>query len=579
MSFLPAEGQFYRIVAKHSGKVAEVRHNLIHNGTPIQQGTWESKDHQQFQFFKAGRFYNIRSRSTGRAMDVPAESTADGVGIIQWDWYYYSANQQFEIIPAGGGAYYIGAKHSQKFLCMKDGSKDDAAPLIQHVWNGGEHFQFMFVPCEPINDQRGMRNIVLRGIDPIRDSVLSLVGMIPKAGGGVKFLLGLFWPETDGDLVSQVRDYVRNIARQMVDEEYIKSLGLKMEGIKNVVKQYAQATVGADKGAWMTSMLGQLEASQPYYFDMRAPEKTLPHLLTLGSLHLSALRERYDKFESLYQKKPDNPQELLKDLQDRVALYVKGAATARQKTLEWRLGLIGMSKEMQYEGGHPHHEVFVVKDHYDGYVRYFGNGRHNDNRIQAEACFEDRKRLVKEEFNAELDALFGPALAWRYIDPSIKELPKMVASTVTSSVFGAKRGNAFDGEPEHLLGTPIKEIQIRLNENGDRVLGLSIHREGPYNATSWGDNSRGVLRRHYLAKDEFFTAAYGAHGGPGDPLYSLYLVTNKGHIVGGGRRDIGEAWGSEVPVGANARLRTISGWASNNLIEGIALKWTYERKE
>lgn len=579
MSFIPMDKQFYRIVAKHSGKVAEVRHNEIHRGTPIQQGTWEGKEHQQFQFSKQGRFYNIISRSTRRSFDVPSESTADGVGIIQWDSHGHSVNQQFEFLPAGGGAYYISARHSQKFLCMKDGGKDNAVPLVQHVWSGGDHFQFTFVPCDPINDQRGMRSIVLRGIDPIRDSVLSLTGMIPKAGGGVKFLLGLFWPETDGSLVDQVRDYVRNIARQMIDEEYIKSLGMKMTGIKNVVRQYAMATPGADKGHWMTSMLEELEASQPFFFDERAPEKTLPHLLTLGSLHLSALRERYDNFEKLYQKQPSNPAELLKDLQDRVALYVKGAASARQKTLEWRLGLISLSKEMEYRDGHAHHEVFIVRDSYDGYYRAYGSGRHEENRTQAEAMLVERKRLVKEEFNAELDALFGSALAWRYIDPEIKDQPKIGQPTLTSSVFGAMRGDAFS-ERDFLLSAPIREIQIQLNDAGDRVLGLYIDRNVPHGPTGWG--YRGLpatLRRHYLAEGEYITAAYGNHGGPGDPLYSLYFVTNKGHIVGGGRRDIGQSWGSEAPVGSNARLKTISGWFSPRTIEGIVFKWTYDRAE
>lgn len=579
MSFVPVEGQFYRIVAKHSGKVVEVRDNQIHNGTPIQQGTWADKHHQQFQFFKTGRFYNLRARSTGRALDVPGESGADGVGIIQWDWHHYSVNQQFEFLPAGGGAYYLGVRHSQKFLCIKGGSKDDTTPLIQHVWNGGQHFQFTFVPCEPIKDQRGMRDIVLRGIDPMRDSVLSLTGMIPTAGGGVKFLLGLFWPETDGSLVDQVRDYVRNIARQMIDEEFIKSLGLKMTGIKNVVRQYAKATLGADKGQWMTSMLEELEASQPYFFDERAPEKTLPHLLTLGSLHLSALRERYDNFEKLYREKPDDPAELLKDLQDRVKLYVDGAAKARQKTLDWRLGLISLSKEMEYQAGQAHHEVFIVRDSYDGYYRAYGSGRQDENRAQAEATLAERTRLVKEDFNAELDALFGSALAWQYINPAIKQQPVMMPVTLTSSLFGMKRGNAFD-ERDYVLHAPIKVIQIQFNDAGDRVLGLSIDRKVPQGPSAWGVlGLPATLRTHYLAPDEFITAAYGNHGGPGQPLYSLYFVTNKGHIVGGGRRDIGEPWGSEAPVGINARLKTISGWFSTYLIEGIVLKWMYERQE
>ena len=100
----------------------------------------------------------------------------------------------------------------------------------------------------------------------------------------------LFRSDAGGSLIEQVRDYVRSVAKQMIDEEYLSNLAKDMEGLRNVIKQYSQATAGADKGTWMTAMLLALEKSQPYFFDMRAPEKTLPHLLTLGSMHISALR-------------------------------------------------------------------------------------------------------------------------------------------------------------------------------------------------------------------------------------------------------------------------------------------------
>jgi hypothetical protein len=580
MSFEPVKGQFYRIVAKHSGKVAEVNHNLVHRGTAIQQGDWVGGEYQQFQFNRAGQeFYNIVARSSGRSFDVPGESSADGLGIVQWDRHDYSTNQQFAILPAGSGEYYISARHSQKFLCMKDGGKDYGVPLVQQIWNGGDHFQFSFVPCEPNIDARALREIVLRGADPIRDSVLALSGLIPKAGGGVKFLLGLFWKDSGGSLIDQVREYVRNVARQMIDEEYLSNLAKDMDGIKNVIKQYAQATLGADKGQWMTAMLQKLEASQPYYFDQRAPEKTLPHLLTLGTMHISALRERYDNFEKLYNKKPDNPEELLKDLQDRITLYVDGAKIARQKTLEWRLKRIELSQKLVYVDGRPHHDVFVVDDSYDGFHYVADTGQIDRSRAEGAAVFEERKRQVTEAFSAELDALFGPALVWKYVNPALTEEPKTVRVISTSGLFGAKRGTAFDGEK--LIGSniPITAITIRVNVAGDRVLGLQIVR-GAGNINYWGNvHSPGKEWRHGFSKGEFITAVYGNHGGPGDPLYSLYFVTNKGHIVGAGRRDIGESWGSEAPIGTDTLFDTVFGWASAGQIEGIGFKWTYARKE
>ncbi|MFC5742045.1 RICIN domain-containing protein [Dyella tabacisoli] len=580
MSFEPVIGQFYRIVAKHSGKVVEVHHNKVDRGMPIQQGDWVGGEYQQFQFNRTGQYYNIVARFSGRSFDVPGESSADGLGIVQWDRHDYSVNQQFEFLPAGGNAYYIGARHSQKFLCMKDGGKDYGVPLVQQVWTGGDHFQFSFVACEPYVSARALREIVLRGSDPIRDSVLALTGLIPKAGGGVKFLLGLLWKDSGGTLIEQVRDYVRNVAKQMIDEEYLNNLAKDMDGIKNVIKQYTQATFGGDKGQWMTSMLQKLEASQPYYFDERAPEKTLPHLLTLGTMHLSALRERYDDFEKLYGKKPDKPEVLLKDLQDRVTLYVNGAKTAREKTLEWRLKYIEFSQKVTYVNGHPHHDVFIVEDSYDGFRYVADAGQIDRSRAEGTEVFEERKRQVKEAFNAELDMLFGPALVWKYINPALTVVPNTVRVTSASGLFGAKRGTAFGGERLAVANIPISEIGINLNAAGDRVLGLHIARGAGGGMNTWGAYaSPGSLRRHTFGKGEFVTAAYGNHGGPGDPLYSLYFVTNKGHIVGGGRRDIGKQWGSEAPIGTDTLFDTVFGWASNDRIEGLGFKWSYARKE
>jgi hypothetical protein len=47
--------------------------------------------------------------------------------------------------------------------------------------------------------------------------VLSLAGLIPEGGGGVKFLVGLLWKDSGGSPIEQVRDYVRNVCRQRID--------------------------------------------------------------------------------------------------------------------------------------------------------------------------------------------------------------------------------------------------------------------------------------------------------------------------------------------------------------------------
>lgn len=580
MSFEPIPGQFYRIVAQHSGKVAEIRHDQIHRGTGVQQGDSVGKPYQEFQFHREGPYFNIIARSSGRSFDVPSESQADDVQIVQWDRHDYSRNQQFSLLPAGGGAYYISARHSARFLCMKDGGKDYGVPLVQHVWNGGDHFRFAFVPVDPIVDPRATREIVLRGSDPIRDAVLGVAGLIPKVGGGSKFLLGLFWPDAGGSLLEQIRDYVRGVAKQLIEEAYLKDLALKMQGLKNVLKQYVLATPGADKGSELTSLITQLEVAQPYFFDQSAPEKTLPHLLTLGSLHLSTLRERYDHFEEFYGKKPANPAELLADLQSRVKLYVDGGQRARQKTMEWRLTHITLAREIVYVGGKPHHDAFIVNDTFDGW-RFVADGDHltyDQKQAIGQRAFDERKQVATDLFNAELDALFGPALAWKYVDPALTEKPKLVAARLASPLFGARRGTQFDGKvvrPED--DKPYSEVTIWTNAAGDRVNGLWLERrDGPRFTVG---KVVGTKHYHRLREGEVVVGAYGNHGGPGDALYSLYLVTSTGHIVGGGHRANGTPWDSEPPIGTDPQLDSVFGWADADHIDGLGFRWRYSRKE
>lgn len=581
MSFEPVKEQFYRLVAKHSGKVVEIHHDKLDRGTPIQQGDWVNGEYQQFKFHRNGGFYNIVARTSGRSFDVPRDSQDDGVGIIQWDRHDHSHNQQFALLPAGGGTYFISARHSEKFLCMKDGGKDYGVPVVQQTWNGGDHFHFMLVPCEPYVSGRAVREIALRGADSTRDAVLSLVGMIPKLGGGVKYLLSAFWEDPAGSPFERLRDYVREVAKQLIDEEYVNTLAKHMDGIKKAVKQYSMATEGADKGGWMTNMLGTLDKAQPYFLDRRAPEKTLPHLITLGTMHLSALRERYDNFEKLYSRKSDRPEELLANLQETVQIYADAGKTAREKTLEWRLAFVTLYQDKPSVDTSRRRD-FHVADSYEGFHYVTDDSDMARAQATAQLVFEERKRLVKEAFSAELDALFAPALLWKYINPTLAETPKTVRVTTSSALFGTRKGTEFAGEIPSVAGLPLKEVGIYLNAANNSIQGLYFNRgSGPL--SRWGLQN-GDLRTHRLSDGEFITAAYGTHEGPTGPLRSLYFVTNKGHIVGGGRRNIGTPWGSEAPIGSDTRLETVFGWAKpaqdgKGSIEGIGFKWSYARKE
>lgn len=569
MSFVPVKGQFYRVVARPSGWVIDYE---LGQPLALVPRPWRGSEHQQFLFHPNNQFYNIVARAGGRSMDVPYESKDDGVHIILWNRHDHSTNQQFEILPAGGGAYYIGARHSQKFLCIHYNQ------LAQHEWTGSEHFQFSFVPCQPFIDPQALRQAVFWNMSLLRQFVLAPPGKeAPERG--VKYLARLIWSRTDGNLIDHLRDYVRDNAGPLLSGERMEAMAACMPGLEYALDYYVSHDVPPeDQGNRLTTLLQKIQAAQSSYFDQSAPEKTLPYFLVLGTLHLAALRERYDNFEILYPGRPFPCDEMLDELRGYIKQYAYGAGDALRRLVHWRVDFIKLTPERIHEGSPKEQRGFLLMDHYDGYAQFISGGGHEVDYERARAALESRRRYVGEHFSAEWSVLFGAAPLWRSMNPIEEFQARIAYATSTSAVFGGQRGTTFDGEDETVQAMPIKEIQIRLNEAGDRVLGLSMSREGLHPPRTWGAfHLPGVLRRHHFSEGEWITAAYGNHRGHDESLYSLYLVTNKGNIVGGGLRNRGKSWGSEAPMGLAPKLGTLTCWASARDIEGIAFHWMYGR--
>jgi hypothetical protein len=573
MPFEAIPGQFYRIIAKHSGKAIGSNGTVRSRGAILAQVESAQDDFgQQFTFERDGEhFYNIRYRHNSQNIDVFSEKTDDNAAVGQWDQSPGHWNQQFSILPAGDGTHFISARHSAKFLCVQGRGMPAGIPVVQHRWTGGDHFLFT-IEAVPPYQRRALREPVLRQAEPTREAVLGLVGLIPDVGGGVKAVAGVLWKATPS-LIEQMRDYVTSIAQSLIDEEYIRQLGKQLQGIRNNLKQFAQATVGADKGTWMTQVIGSLEIAQPYFFDDRAPERTLPHLITLGTLHLTALRERYDKYIEYYGKKPDNPEELLQDLKNRVKLYTDGVATARRKTLEWRLSHIHEWSDDPPAG--IQYMSYFARDDYDGWQ--FSSVRRDrtaeQRQIARDAALIDRTRQVSEQFNAELDGLFAAATAWRYLDPDVTEKPKITPVVVSTGTFGRESGAPFDTGQVSTLDSPIAGVTMWFDRAGNQLHGIQIRKRDGSRLMAGIEHQNSIS--HDWADREQVVAAFG---NTRESVAALNLVSNRHALVGHGQRALGIPFRSESPL-PGGTLNSIFGWASRDRIEGIGFRWTYPKNE
>ncbi len=148
----PAAGQFYYVVADHSGRCLDVRGGAAatEDGVQLQQwGCWGG-DNQKWQFIAdAGGGFEIASKSSGKAVDVTGGpmSLSNGVPIQQWD-FLGGSNQLWQLVPTGDG-YEVIAGSSGLCLDVVGGPSARANGVGIQQWgcSAGTNQIWQFIPA------------------------------------------------------------------------------------------------------------------------------------------------------------------------------------------------------------------------------------------------------------------------------------------------------------------------------------------------------------------------------------------------------------------------------------------------
>ncbi|MFC4535261.1 RICIN domain-containing protein [Sphaerisporangium dianthi] len=128
---------WYSVVNKGSGKCVDARAAGTANGTAIQQYTCNATNAQQYRFAPAsGSFVRVDNRgNAAQVLDVTDVSTADNAPIQTWT-YSGGDNQQWQPVPEGGGYYHFVNRNSGKCLDVPAASTADGVQLVQYICNG-----------------------------------------------------------------------------------------------------------------------------------------------------------------------------------------------------------------------------------------------------------------------------------------------------------------------------------------------------------------------------------------------------------------------------------------------------------
>ncbi|MFI5893057.1 RICIN domain-containing protein [Actinoplanes sp. NPDC051513] len=133
----PDPNTWYSLVNKNSGKCVDAKAAGTVNGTAIQQYACNGSTAQQYQLVPTGGgFARVNNRgNSAQALDVTGVSAADNAKIQTWT-YGGGANQQWQAVAEGNGYYHLVNRNSGKCLDVPAASTADGVQLVQYSCNG-----------------------------------------------------------------------------------------------------------------------------------------------------------------------------------------------------------------------------------------------------------------------------------------------------------------------------------------------------------------------------------------------------------------------------------------------------------
>ncbi len=131
-------GKTYVIKSKNSGKALDVSWGSKDNGANVLQYQYCGYNNQKWYIESVGNgYYAIKCANSGKCLEVSGASTSDGANVQQWD-YYGGDGQQWKV-ESVNGSYRIINRKSGKALDVSGRSREDNANVLQWKYTGADN--------------------------------------------------------------------------------------------------------------------------------------------------------------------------------------------------------------------------------------------------------------------------------------------------------------------------------------------------------------------------------------------------------------------------------------------------------
>lgn len=125
----------YQLIAKHSGKMADVQYGNGANGTNIWQWSANTSDAQRWDVRHVeDGYFSFKNLQTNKIMSAENAGTANGTNVRQWEWTGTCA-QLWKVVTIADGHYRIANKCSGRVLDVAGGPTATGDGANIQIWD------------------------------------------------------------------------------------------------------------------------------------------------------------------------------------------------------------------------------------------------------------------------------------------------------------------------------------------------------------------------------------------------------------------------------------------------------------
>jgi hypothetical protein len=124
-----------------------------------------------------------------------------------------------------------------------------------------------------------------------RLGVLKGISLIPYAGGPISTVSEFFWKDPKNVYWNAVKDEVQALCRNLIDQNNVKQLEMRLKGFKENVKEYNEMNMGT-KGNKLEYLLSECTEMEPFFYDEDNPTKNFSTFVQWATIRLSLLRDQ-----------------------------------------------------------------------------------------------------------------------------------------------------------------------------------------------------------------------------------------------------------------------------------------------